>query len=294
MLAAPISSADLTAVEGFSGKTSFPATGGNSGVGVVEAVPAGAKSLRVGDWVVAGRSGLGTWAKELSASEDSFIKVANDIPVEQAATLGGSPSVALRVLSDFASLSAGDVVIQNAGNSAVGEAVVQICAARGIQTVSIVSDVANTDDAVRHLQSLGGTLVIPERMPRSKIAALLADLPAPKLAINGAGGDAASTVASTVAPGGIMVTYGSECRQGVTVPTSALVAGDLRLAGFSLSRWAAAAKAGEAEAMVADLSAMVKDGKLRSFVELKPFAQWNDAVAAASGDYNREVVISME
>ena len=90
-----------------------------------------------------------------------------------------------------------------------------------------------------------------------------------------------------------MVTYGSEGRQGVTVPTSAFVAGDLRLAGFSLAPWAAAAKAGEAEAMVADLSAMVKDGKLRSFVELKPFAQWSDAVAAASGTYNREVVISM-
>merc|ERR1712046_146362 len=139
------------------------------GVGVVEAVPTGATSLHVGDWVIPGRSGLGTWAKELTTSEESLLKIAKDLPVEQAATLGGSPSVALRLLSDFASLNAGDVVIQNAGNSSVAESVVQICAARGIQTVSIVSDVANSDDAVRHLQSLGGTLVIPEQMARFKV-----------------------------------------------------------------------------------------------------------------------------
>ena len=294
MLASPVSTADLTAIEGFNGKTAFPAVGGNVGVGVVEAVPAGAKSLHVGDWVVAGRPGLGTWRKELTATEDALIKVASDIPVEQAATLGGSPSVALRLLSDFAQLGPGDVVIQNAANSAVGEAVVQICAARGIQTVSIVSDGAKTDDTVRHLQSLGGTLVIPERMAFSKIASLLADLPAPKLAINGAGGESASAVASVVAPGGIMVTYGSEHRSGVTVPTSALVAGDLRLAGFSLARWASSATAGEAGAMISELTGMVKEGKLRSFCELKSFADWNSAVAAAGGAYDREVVITME
>ena len=294
MLAAPVSSADLSAIEGFSGKAAFPAVGGNLGVGVVEAVPPSAKTLHVGDWVIAGRAGLGTWSKALTTTEDALIKVAKDLPVEQAATLGGSPAVALRLLSDFASLSEGDVVIQNAGHSSVGAAVVQICAARGIRTVSIVSHTPKMDDAVRHLQSLGGTLVIPEGIARSSIGSLLSDLPAPKLGINGSGGDAAATVVSSLSPGGMMVTYGSEARQGVTLPTSALVTGDVRLAGFSLSRWSLSASRSEADAMVAELSAMVKDGSLRSFVELKNFDEWAEAIATAGGDYGRDVVLSIE
>ena len=42
------------------------------------------------------------------------------------------------MLSDFRNLSAGDFVIQNGANSAVGQAVIQIAAARGLRTINIV------------------------------------------------------------------------------------------------------------------------------------------------------------
>jgi trans-2-enoyl-CoA reductase len=44
------------------------------------------------------------------------------------------------MLSDFRELSEGDYVIQNGANSAVGQAVIQIAAARKLHTINVVRD----------------------------------------------------------------------------------------------------------------------------------------------------------
>lgn len=110
-------------------------------------------------------------------SEHDVITLPNDIPLLAAATLGVNPCTAFRMLSDFEDLKpgnrfrtqnhniifinqfsclsslspsrdsfpqsavfAGDSVIQNAANSGVGQAVIQIAAARGINTINVVRD----------------------------------------------------------------------------------------------------------------------------------------------------------
>ena len=67
-------------------------------------------------------------------------KISADIPVEQAATIAGAPCLAYRLLKDFASLSPGDVIIQNDAKSAVGKAVIQLAASRGIETINVIPD----------------------------------------------------------------------------------------------------------------------------------------------------------
>lgn len=44
------------------------------------------------------------------------------------------------MLTSFADLKAGDVVLQNDACSPIGHCVVQLCKARGIKTVNIVKD----------------------------------------------------------------------------------------------------------------------------------------------------------
>ena len=44
------------------------------------------------------------------------------------------------MLQDFVALKEGDVVVQNGATSAVGQALIQIAAARGIHTVNIIRD----------------------------------------------------------------------------------------------------------------------------------------------------------
>ncbi len=65
-------------------------------------------------------------------------KVSNDIPAAYAATLSVNPATAYRLLKDFSSLKAGDVIIQNGANSMVGQAVIQMARERGVKTINVI------------------------------------------------------------------------------------------------------------------------------------------------------------
>lgn len=84
------------------------------------------------------QAGLGTWRHAAVVSSSDVLAVPKSVPLEVAATLTSGASTALRLLSDFSSLSSGDVVVQSGGESAVGEAVVQLAAKRGVKTVTFV------------------------------------------------------------------------------------------------------------------------------------------------------------
>lgn len=80
MLAAPINPADLNMVEGsYALLPALPAVAGNEGVGVVERVGADVKNLAVGDLVIAGAAGLGTWRTQGVFAADKLLKVPKDV-----------------------------------------------------------------------------------------------------------------------------------------------------------------------------------------------------------------------
>ena len=66
------------------------------------------------------------------------MKISNDIPKAYAATLSINPATAYRLLHDFGNLKPGDYIIQNAANSMVGKAVIQIARELGINTINII------------------------------------------------------------------------------------------------------------------------------------------------------------
>lgn len=84
------------------------------------------------------QAGLGTWRHAAVLSSSDVLAVPKSVPLAVAATLTSGASTALRLLSDFSTLSSGDVVVQSGGESAVGEAVVQLAAKRGVKTVTFV------------------------------------------------------------------------------------------------------------------------------------------------------------
>lgn len=111
--------------------------------------------MKEGDWVIPIQPGvgqsvymyyytctlcelLGTWRTSLISKFDNFLKVSSSVPVEFAATLQVNPPTAYRMLKDFVNLRPGDTVIQNGANSAVGQAVIQLAAAWGVNTINVV------------------------------------------------------------------------------------------------------------------------------------------------------------
>ncbi|XP_069479115.1 enoyl-[acyl-carrier-protein] reductase, mitochondrial [Ambystoma mexicanum] len=266
MLAAPINPSDLNMIQGtYALLPDLPAVGGNEGVGQVLKVGSKVTRLRPGDWVIPADAGLGTWRTEVVAQEDLLLKVPSDIPIESAATLGVNPCTAYRMLLDFEALTPGDSVIQNAANSGVGQAVIQIARAMGIRTINVVRDRPDIQTLMDRLTLLGADHVIPEEMLRKpEMKDLFRSVPKPRLALNCVGGKSTTEMLRHLEHGGTMVTYGGMSKQPVTVPVSALIFNDVTLRGFWVTQWKRdhALNKEAMNEMIASLCTLIRQGKM--------------------------------
>ncbi|CAK4148680.1 unnamed protein product [Aphanomyces euteiches] len=296
-LAAPINPADLHMIRGGYGiKPSFPAVGGNEGVARVTAVGSGVSGVKVGDRVIPAVGGFGTWRTEAVAKEAEVLVVPNNIPVEYAATLSVNPATAYRLLADFAKLERGDVVIQNAANSSVGQAVIQLAKLRGIQTINIIRDDERYAETVEHLKGLGATIVCTDDyLGSADFKRLIADLPAPKLALNAVGGVTSLEFTKALGKNGVVVSNGGMGHEPVLASTTALIFKNVSLRGFWLSEWVKTAPVSERKAMLTELATLMAKGKLRSWVETYPLADFDKALDVAVNRLTkRKVVVLME
>ncbi|NXH22725.1 MECR protein, partial [Bucco capensis] len=239
MLAAPVNPADVNMIQGtYAILFQLPAVGGNEGVGEVLEVGHRVAALKAGDWVIPANTGLGTWRTHGVFPEESLLKVPSDMPVLCAATLSVNPCTALRMLADFESLAPGDSVIQNAANSGVGQAVIQIAKASGIKTINIVRDRPDLPQLVERLMALGADHVITEEMLRKpEMKDIFKSIPKPRLALNCVGGKSTTEMLRHLQPKGTMVTYGGMAKQPVMVPVSSFIFKDVRLRGFWMTQW---------------------------------------------------------
>lgn len=266
MLAAPINPSDINMIQGtYAILPDLPAVGGNEGVGQVVEVGSNVKTVKVGDWVIPKDAGLGTWQKEAVLNAVDLVTLPCDIPVLSAATLGVNPCTALRMLSDFEHLKPGDTVIQNAANSGVGQAIIQIASAKGLHTINVVRDRPDLQQLTDRLKALGATHVIKEETLRKpEMKELFKLCPRPKLALNGVGGKSATELLRHLQSEGTMVTYGGMAKQPVTVPVSALIFKDVKVRGFWVTQWKRDHKHNEEALrnMLDELCSLIRTGKL--------------------------------
>ncbi|NXP32339.1 MECR protein, partial [Leiothrix lutea] len=185
----------------------------------------------------------GTWRTQGVFPEEMLLKVPRDIPVLCAATLSVNPCTAFRVLADFESLAPGDSVIQNAANSGVGQAVIQIARASGIKTINVVRDRPDLPKLVDRLMALGADHVVTEEMLRKpEMKDIFKSIPRPRLALNCVGGKSTTEMLRHLQPKGTMVTYGGMAKQPEDtrvshIPQSAFIFRDVRLRGFWMTQW---------------------------------------------------------
>ncbi|CCI47304.1 unnamed protein product [Albugo candida] len=297
MLAAPIHVADLSQIQGnYAIRPPLPAIAGNEGVALVTAVGSNVQHLKVNDHVVTCKPGFGTWRLKAVADAKDVVKVSKKIELGDAATLSVNPATAYILLKEFQDLKEGDVVIQNAANSAVGMAVIQLAALRGIKTINIVRDDADYDLTNEHLKCLGGTIVATaDYLGSATFKRLIADLPAPKLALNAVGGRSSLELGRVLGRKGVHVTYGGMSRQCVMIGTGSLIFHDISLRGFWMSEWYKNTPHEKRVALLQELAGLVEQGKLRNYIQTYKFTDFEDALAAAvNRTTKRKVVMLMD
>ncbi|KAF9378409.1 mitochondrial 2-enoyl thioester reductase, partial [Podila verticillata] len=289
-LASPINPADINQVEGVyplkpamttqlyspssssSSSSHLPpvAVGGNEGVARVIRVGANIpqEQLKVGDWVVMGSAGLGTWrthgnfkATDLTRITERAGRTGKDgaprLDRLQLATLTVNPCTAYRMLRDFKTLSAGDYIIQNGANSGVGEAVIQMARPLGVKTINIIRNRPGHEQVAERLRTLGATHILTDDQlgkieTKELVKSWLAQAGKKevKLGLNCVGGKPTTEMARMLSKNGHLVTYGAMSRQPLMLPASLQIFKNVHASGFWLTAWNDEHSTQERQAMI--------------------------------------------
>ncbi len=291
--AAVIHPSDFGMIGGTYGRLhELPAVGGREGVGRVAALGSNVKNFSIGDRVKMPED-AGVWREKINILADEAERVPSDVPAEQATMAFINPPTVWRILHDFADLKPGDWVVQNAGSSALGQALVQIAHALGFKTISLVRDVAKWEPI---LKSLGGDAVLPEEKDSIKKVAEIVGGKAnlPKLALNSIGGESVSRLTRMVGFAGTVVTFGGMVGDLIRFPTRNFIFDDLRLRGFWMDRWNRSATAADRAELTEQIFSLMRDGKLKMAVDaVYPLSQFSAAIARAlEGGRNGKVLFT--
>jgi NADPH:quinone reductase-like Zn-dependent oxidoreductase len=237
---------------------SLPAIAGNEGVARVLAVGNGVKGLKPDDRVLVPPT-HGAWREQLILPAAGLFALPAGADLQQLSMLSINPPTAALMLSEYADLRPGDWVIQNAGNSGVGRAVIAIAKSRDLRTVSVV----RRADLVEELRASGADVVLqdgPDLAARVMAATKNASI---KLALDGVAGQAGAAIGGTLAPGGTLIVYSFISRQPVTAGGVDIVFRNIAVRGF----WLYAAKTSESRKIAEAIklgARLIAEGKLRA------------------------------
>jgi len=288
---APINPADLNFIEGNYGRPSNPpAVPGHEGSGEVIEVGAEVESLAVGDFVIPLHAG-GIWAQHLTAPEGYFAKLPERIDLVQASMLRINPVTAWRFLEDYLTLESGEWIVQNAGNSGVGRALIQIAKTRGLRTLSFVRRAELIDE----LKDLGADEVVVDDDAGLETAREIVRQSPPRLAANAVGGDSALRLMELLATHGTLVTYGAMSRRSLKVPNKFLIFKDLTLRGLWVTKWLERATHAEISEVLRPLASMIVEGTLTTAIDaVIPLRDFRQAVERAQqGGRSGKVILDL-
>src|SRR5256714_3517900 len=263
MRAAPINPADINAIEGkYPARREVPAVPGFEGAGIVSEVGTNVKTIAKGALVILPHN-IGTWREALAVKASELVAVPPEIEPVHAAMLKINPMTAWRLLHDYVDLARGDWLIQNAANSAVGRAVIEIARELGFKTVNVVRRAELIDE----LRALGGGIVLMDgEKLRDEVKAATGGVSI-RLGLNSVGGDSALHLANCLAFSGTLVSFGAMSLQPLKIPTGLFIFKDLRFRGIWINNWYDNATMAERMAAFNALFEMAKRGLLKTKVE---------------------------
>jgi NADPH:quinone reductase-like Zn-dependent oxidoreductase len=262
VLAFPINPADVSFCRGtYRLRPALPATPGAECVGRVAAVGAGVSAVVPGDLVI--NLQRENWAQRRRVKDADVIPVPAGMDLRQAAMLRINPATAQLLLSDIVKLGAGDWVIQNVANSAVGRLLIRLARDRGIRTVNVV----RRESLFGELRALGADACAvdgPELAAQVKEQTGGAPI---RLGIDAVSGRATARLAACLADNGVVCNYGSMSGEDPVMSRASLVGNGQSLVGFILGRALATRTLPQVRALYADLATQVLKGTLAAPVE---------------------------
>lgn len=279
MTMSPIHNHDLAIVRGVYGyKPPLPAVPGTEAVGVVDALGEGVTHLSKGQRVMmAGASA--TWAEYFLAPSAKLIPMPDAVPDTLACQLIAMPLSATMLLEDL-NLKAGDWMVQNTANGAVGKTLAMLAQARGVNVVNLV----RRDAGVQELEALGiANGVSTEHAGwEARVKDITSGAPIVR-AVDSIGGEAANQVMNVVAVGATLVSFGAMSGKPLVIGADNLIFKQATIRGFWGSKRTETTPPAELGRMIGELIKLAASGALRLPVEASfDLAQAAQAAAASA------------
>ncbi|MDE0570143.1 MAG: 2-enoyl thioester reductase domain-containing protein [Verrucomicrobiales bacterium] len=230
---APINPADLNVIEGKYGKLpQLPAIIGNEGSGQVVDMGGSCEGFAKGDYVFyVNRNDC--WQDYVRVHPNQVIKVPESLSPKLSAMLKVNPATAWLLLNQTEYKEPDSWLVQNAANSGVGIAVIEIAKLMGWKTINFVRRADLKDELIGY----GADLVVTDNDDGKNEAVEIIGKDQVSLAINAVGGDSALRIMSLLSEGGTHITYGAMAKRPLKIPNSFLIFKDLRIQGLWLSKW---------------------------------------------------------
>ncbi|MBL8630792.1 MAG: zinc-binding dehydrogenase [Rhodospirillaceae bacterium] len=259
MKLAAIHNHDLWTVRGSYGyKPALPAIGGSEAVGVVDAVGEGVDVALIGKRMA--YAGVrGAWAEYYVASAVALVPVPDVMSDEAAAQLIAMPFSALTLL-DFLNVAAGDWIIQNAANGAVGTMLAGLAKSRGIHCVNLV----RRDEGVAEMAKLGisNTVSTAAKGWKDSVRSLVGDGKI-RAGVDSIGARATEDMAALLAESGLLVSFGSMTGEPMQLSSGTVIFKQLTLKGFWASTVSAQMLPEKRKSLMGELIRLVATGEVK-------------------------------
>ena len=289
--AAAINPSHLLTLSGVYGvQPELPAVPGAEGIGIIGAVGKNVTNLKVGDRVMIPPY-TGTWRQQavVKASDIAVTFPSEGDPI-QMAMLMANPPTAWLLLKTVVDLKPGDWIIQNAGNSAVGQYVMQLAKIYGFKTVNVVRREGLGD----FIAKAGGDVCAldgPDLGERIKAATGGANI---KLAIDAVAGESTQHLADCLADGGTIANYGLLSKKPAQLWPDDIIFREITLTGVWLTLWLRKYSTPEERLTVYnELAGYIAQDRMHAEVEATyPLSKIKDAVAhAMQGERNGKIIL---
>lgn len=247
------------------------------------------KDFKEGDKVIFTKS-TGTWCTHATVYDNDICKLPdNAIPIE-CATIMSSHAYAYRILHDFGNLKPGDTVIQSGPQTPVGFSIIQQAKEMNLNLINVFKAGKHGEYYSKKLTELNAN---PIGTSVEEIQKAL-DGKKAKLIVDAIGGTISTKLVECLEESGDFVSYHSLYSNPLVIPSSSLIIHNISIAGFTIKEWFNRATKAEVQQMVNDISKMITDGKLKSFIKEVPFSDCEAVLTHVQAfDWPETVVMSM-
>jgi NADPH:quinone reductase-like Zn-dependent oxidoreductase len=184
-------------------KPELPHVPGTEALGVVDKLGAGVTNLAVGQRVTGGASAA--WAEYYLGNAQSLVPLPEGIDDGTACQLISMPLSAFRLLVEL-DVKAGDWVVQNAANGAVGKMFATLAAEKGVRVLNLV----RREEAIAELaaEGIGEAVSTADADWPARARALTGGAPSSR-ALDSVGGRASDELMDRVADEGWLISFGA-------------------------------------------------------------------------------------